>query len=129
MEDLDRRGGGAHFHLLLCELIGHAVPVVVELHVIVDVDAVGFPVAILVTCGGLPALREPGEHAPDQPRGNARGGADGCPRPSRAFPRRWVLRRRVRLRGGLTASPPASQVPLRSVAAGRTPQVSCCQTA
>src|ERR1039458_5687159 len=52
MEDLDRRGGGAHFHLLLCELIGHAVPVVVELHVIVDVDAVGFPVAILVTCGG-----------------------------------------------------------------------------
>src|ERR1039458_9452825 len=22
MEDLDRRGGGAHFHLLLCELIG-----------------------------------------------------------------------------------------------------------
>src|SRR2546430_11388797 len=57
MEDLDRRGGGSHLHLLLRELIGHAVPVVVERDVIVDVDAVGFPVAILVTFGGQGAQR------------------------------------------------------------------------
>src|SRR6266576_7270412 len=38
MKDLHGRGGGAHFHILLGELIGHAVPVVLESHVIVDVD-------------------------------------------------------------------------------------------
>jgi hypothetical protein len=57
MEDLDCCGGGPHLHLLLCELIGHAVPVVVELYVIVDADAVGFPVAILVTFRGQGAQR------------------------------------------------------------------------
>src|SRR5580700_5430091 len=57
MEDLNGRGGGPHLHLLLCELIGNAVPVVVELYVIVDIDAVGFPVTILVTFGRQGAQR------------------------------------------------------------------------
>ena len=52
VKDLHRGGGGPHLHLLLGELIGHAVPVVVELDVVVDVDAGRFPVAILVTLAG-----------------------------------------------------------------------------
>src|ERR1039458_5658505 len=47
-EDLDGRGSGAHLDLLLGELIRHAVPVVVEVHVVVDVDATGFPIAVLI---------------------------------------------------------------------------------
>jgi hypothetical protein len=39
MEDLDSRGRGAHLYLLLGELIRHAVPVVIEGHVVIDVDA------------------------------------------------------------------------------------------
>src|ERR1700728_1729026 len=46
MEDLHDAGGGSHLDLLLCEVVGYAVPVVVELDVIVDVDAVSFPIAI-----------------------------------------------------------------------------------
>src|ERR1700724_4044226 len=48
MEDLYRRSGSAHLYFLLCELIRHAVPVMVEGHVVIDVDAMGLPIAILV---------------------------------------------------------------------------------
>jgi hypothetical protein len=52
VEDLYRGGGGPHFHLLLGEVVGDAVPVVVELHVVINVDAVRFPVAVCVTFPG-----------------------------------------------------------------------------
>src|SRR5271170_3425698 len=52
MEDLYRRGGGANLHFLLRELIRHAVPVMIESHVVIDVDAVGLPIAVLVAFGG-----------------------------------------------------------------------------
>src|SRR5258708_22193689 len=52
MEYLDNRSGGAHLYLLLGELIRHAVPVVIESHVVIDVDAMRFPIAVLVAlCG------------------------------------------------------------------------------
>jgi hypothetical protein len=41
VKDLDRGRSGAYFHLLLRQLIGHAVEAVVELNVIVDVDLGG----------------------------------------------------------------------------------------
>src|SRR5882724_6776706 len=57
MEDLYDRGRGAHLYLLLGELIRHAVPVVIELHVVIDVDAMGLPIAILVALSGQSAQR------------------------------------------------------------------------
>src|SRR5436853_247453 len=57
MKNLHRGGGGPQFHLLLGELIGNAVPVVVKGYVIVDVDAVGFPIAICVAFRGQGAQR------------------------------------------------------------------------
>src|SRR3982751_2504778 len=48
---------GAHFHLLLCERIGHAVEVSVDFNVIVDVDASLFPLAILIALGRQRAQR------------------------------------------------------------------------
>src|SRR6266700_1749764 len=52
MEDLDSRGRGAYLYLLLGELIWHAVPVMIEVHVVIDVDAMGLPIAVLVAlCG------------------------------------------------------------------------------
>ena len=57
MKNLHRGGRGPHLHLLLRELIGHAVPVVVKRYVIVDVDAVGFPVTILIAFRGQGAQR------------------------------------------------------------------------
>src|SRR2546422_9107959 len=52
MEDLDSRGGGAYLYLLLGELIRHAVPVMIKGHVIIDIDAMGLPIAVLVAlCG------------------------------------------------------------------------------
>src|SRR5437870_883713 len=52
MEDLYSRGGGAYLYLLLGELIRHAVPVVIKGHVVIDIDAMGLPIAVLVAlCG------------------------------------------------------------------------------
>jgi len=51
MEDLDGGGGGPDLHLALGELVGYAVPVAVELDVIVDVDAYRLPLAVLVALG------------------------------------------------------------------------------
>ena len=45
VKDLHCRGCGAQFYLLPRELVRHAVPVVVELGVIVDVDVCSFPIA------------------------------------------------------------------------------------
>ena len=41
VKDLDRGRSGAYFHLLLRQLIGHAIEAVVELNVIIDVDLGG----------------------------------------------------------------------------------------
>src|SRR3954467_15774178 len=57
MGGLYRRSGSAHLYLLLRELIRHAVPVMVEDHVVIDVDAVGLPIAILVAFCGQAAQR------------------------------------------------------------------------
>src|SRR5207245_8718943 len=52
MEDLDSRGRGAYLYLLLGELIRHAVPVMIKGYVIIDIDAMGLPIAVLVAlCG------------------------------------------------------------------------------
>ena len=48
VKDLHRRSGGAHFYFLLDQLVGHAVPVVIKGDMVVDVDAMGFPVAVLI---------------------------------------------------------------------------------
>src|SRR5258707_12543413 len=55
MEDLDNRSGGAHLYLLLGELIRHAIPVVIESHVVIDVDAMRFPIAVLEALSGQAA--------------------------------------------------------------------------
>src|SRR6266516_6453359 len=52
MEDLDSRGRGAYLYLLLGELIRHAVPVMVEGNVVIDIDAMGLPIAVLIALGG-----------------------------------------------------------------------------
>src|ERR1700733_9239671 len=49
VKDLHCGGSSSYFHLLLGEEVRDAVPVIVELYVIVDVDAAGFPIAVLVT--------------------------------------------------------------------------------
>src|SRR5436190_2996370 len=52
MEDLYSRGSGAYLYVLLGELIRHAVPVMIEFHVVIDVDAMALPIAILIAlCG------------------------------------------------------------------------------
>src|SRR5205823_10662838 len=52
MEDLYSRGRGAYLYLLLGELIRHAVPVVIEGHMVIDIDAMGLPIAVLIAlCG------------------------------------------------------------------------------
>src|SRR5260370_5660608 len=57
MEDLYSRGSGAHLYRLLGELIRHAVPVMIEVHVVIDVDAMGLPIAVLVALSGQGAQR------------------------------------------------------------------------
>ena len=49
VKDLHGGAGDLRFHLRLRELVGHAVPVMVDLHVIVDIDAADDPVSKLVT--------------------------------------------------------------------------------
>src|ERR1700676_5520189 len=48
VKDLYRGGRSAYFYFLLDQLIRHAVPVVIEGHMVIDVDAMGFPVAVLI---------------------------------------------------------------------------------
>src|SRR6266404_2419359 len=62
MEDLYSRGGGAYLYLLLGKLIRHAVPVVIEGHVVIDIDAMGFPIAVLVALCGQGAQYRLVEH-------------------------------------------------------------------
>jgi hypothetical protein len=52
VKDLHRRGGRADLDLLLRELVWHAVPVAIDLDVVVDVGACRCPLAVLVTLGG-----------------------------------------------------------------------------
>ena len=52
VKDLHGSGGGAYFHLLPDQLVGHAIPVVIKLDVVIDIDAMGFPVAILIAFRG-----------------------------------------------------------------------------
>jgi hypothetical protein len=46
VRDLHRGGGGAQFYFLLDQLVGHAIPVVIQGDMVIDVDAMGFPVAV-----------------------------------------------------------------------------------
>src|SRR5690349_1608434 len=59
MKDFDSGWRGTDFHLLLRELVGNAVPMVVPLDVVIDVDARRFPLAILVTLSRQRLQRRP----------------------------------------------------------------------
>jgi hypothetical protein len=93
MEDFHDRGRDADVAPLADELIGHAVPVAVDLDVVVDVDRGGLPDRVLVGLRGQGPQGRPielGEQAETAPR--------QLPKRARVEPREPLTDRLVRLR-------------------------------